>query len=174
MRKNCLSRPRDSFDSKLKLNHSQMNMENCNNQVGKENSFLRRQVGRLEARVKQLVAERSADHRRICAWCGAFSTIVHTNQQKKGGSRETFNKLDGESERWGGGKGREGVDRGEEEDTPYFDSGIGLESTSSSVSGIVSASVRDFAAASAVAAGSAATAESMIKKVTFGADLGDN
>ena len=95
--------------------------------------------------------------------------------------------------------GRGGVDRGEE-DTAYFGSSIGLESTSSSGSGIVSATVRDFAAASAaasaaadVAAGSAATAESLprtqganmtssrsasnakvINNVTSGADLGNN
>ena len=136
--------------------------------------------------MNELDAERSADH-------AIFSAITHLlhNRQKIGGSRATFDKLDGECEWWGR---RGGVDQREEEDEAYFGSSIGLESTSSSVSGIVSATVRDFASAAAdVAAGSAATAESLprtqganmtssrsasnakvINNVTSGADLGNN
>ena len=70
---------------------------------------------------------------------GVLPQARHFFRQKIGRGRAAFGELDGESERLGG---RREAEKGEEEDTPYFKSGMGLESTSSSVPGEVSVSVR--------------------------------
>ena len=73
---------------------------------------------------------------------GVLPQARHFFRRKIGRGRAAFGELDGEGERLGG---RRKFEKGEEEDAPYFDSGMVLESTSSRIPGKISVSLRETA-----------------------------